>query len=94
MVKEDNKKTIKKNGYNVMGSEVNRKAMIRNYDCINHNSRPSLNTKKERRTRTKFDKRPGKTRTLNRMTANSQTGGHSATLIKTAATSIFTDFLF
>ena len=44
---------------------VNRKAMIRNE--YNRNKDPTLNTKGERRTHTKFDKRPRKTRTVNQM---------------------------
>ena len=48
--------------------EVNRKAMIRNY--YNHIPHPTLNTKRKRRTHTKFDQCPRKTRTINQMNSS------------------------
>ena len=47
---------------------VNRKAMLKN--LYNHIPHPFLNTKGERRTNTKFDERPRKTRTVNRMNSS------------------------
>ena len=49
--------------------KVNRKAMIRN--SYNHIQHLTLNTKRDRRTHKKFDQRPRKTRTVNRMNSSS-----------------------